>query len=650
MSIPLRVLIVEDSEDDAALLLRELRRGGYNPTFARVDTPTAMSAALAQQAWDIVIADYAMPHFNAPAALTLVQESGLDLPFIVVSGAIGDATAVAAMQAGAQDYIMKDNLARLNPAIERELREATERRERKWAEEEIRRLNTELGQRTRATNVKRNSGDNEVEILIVEDSHTQAVQLEYMLEQHGYQVAVAQNGKEALAALSRHKPTLVISDINMPEMDGYQLCQQIKADEHLKDLPVILLTALADPEDVIKGLDCGADNFITKPYNERHLLSRIRYFLLNGELGGMEKGHMGLEIFFSGQKRLITSDRLQILNLLLSTYETALQKNRELVEAQDELRALNEQLEAKVEERTAALRAEITERKRAEEALARANTELQRSLEQQEQAYRNLQRSQENLIQAEKMAALGQLAAGIAHEMNTPLGASMTSLKLIQELVAEYQASIDDPETGAQDHREIAAEMAELVHSIQQWLEKTTLYIRSLKLHTRNLQQAEERVFSVRQVIEDVGLLLSHHLRLSQCSLSVCCAASDPMLYGDPGKLGQVLTNLMVNAIDAYKDTGRERGEVRVEVGEDGDFLQIRVKDQGCGIAPESREKIFDEFFSTKPPGEGTGLGLPIARDIVSNFFAGTISVESAPGEGSTFILRLARDQRGEEE
>src|SRR5712692_85455 len=127
MKTPLRVLIVEDCEDDAELLLHELRRGGYDPLFERVETAQAMGAALARQEWDIVIADYSLPQFSGLAALTLVQERGLDLPFIIVSGAIGEDTAVAAMKAGAHDYLLKGKLARLVPAIERELREAGER-------------------------------------------------------------------------------------------------------------------------------------------------------------------------------------------------------------------------------------------------------------------------------------------------------------------------------------------------------------------------------------------------------------------------------------------------------------------------------------------------------------------------------------------
>src|SRR3989337_4364013 len=117
---------------------------------------------------------------------------------------------------------------------------------------------------------------NGVEILIVEDSPSQAEQLKHILEQHDYSVSVAINGKEALALINKHKPTIVISDIIMPEMDGYELCRQIKADENLPNIPVILLTSLSGPTtDVIKGLESGANNVIMKPYNEEYLLSRI---------------------------------------------------------------------------------------------------------------------------------------------------------------------------------------------------------------------------------------------------------------------------------------------------------------------------------------------------------------------------------------
>ena len=144
MGTPLRVLVVEDSEDDSLLLLRELKRGGYDATWERVDTPDAMEAALEQQTWDIVISDYAMPQFSMPAALKMLQDKELDVPFIIVSGAIGEEAAVAAMRAGARDYIMKGNLARLTPVIERELAESESRRERRQMEEETLRMGLQL--------------------------------------------------------------------------------------------------------------------------------------------------------------------------------------------------------------------------------------------------------------------------------------------------------------------------------------------------------------------------------------------------------------------------------------------------------------------------------------------------------------------------
>lgn len=139
MSKPLRVLIVEDSEDDAALVERELRRGGYEPTTKRVETAKAMSAELNRQEWDIVISDYVLPSFSGPKALNLLKKAGVDLPFIIISGKIGEDTAVEAMRAGAHDYIMKDKLTRLIPAIQRELEEAAVRRARKLAEEALQR-------------------------------------------------------------------------------------------------------------------------------------------------------------------------------------------------------------------------------------------------------------------------------------------------------------------------------------------------------------------------------------------------------------------------------------------------------------------------------------------------------------------------------
>ena len=144
MNTPLRVLAVEDSEDDTVLVVRLLQRGGYDVTYERVDTAAAVNVALERQAWDIVIADYSIPGFNGLTALALCKERGLDVPFIIVSGTIGEDFAVEAMKAGAHDYILKHNLARLLPAVQRELGDAEVRRKRKEAEKALQRSYDQL--------------------------------------------------------------------------------------------------------------------------------------------------------------------------------------------------------------------------------------------------------------------------------------------------------------------------------------------------------------------------------------------------------------------------------------------------------------------------------------------------------------------------
>ena len=175
------------------------------------------------------------------------------------------------------------------------------------------------------------------EILIAEDSPTQAEKLRYLLEEHGYSVIAVSNGRQALAEAHRRKPTLIVSDVVMPEMDGYTLCREIKRTEELKDIPVVLLTSLSDIRDIMKGLECGADNFIRKPYDNQYLLSRISYLLMNLTLRKNQKMQMGMEIFLGGQKHFITAERQQILDLLISIYEDAIRLNNELHARQLEL-------------------------------------------------------------------------------------------------------------------------------------------------------------------------------------------------------------------------------------------------------------------------------------------------------------------------
>ncbi|MFA6958336.1 MAG: response regulator [Thermoanaerobaculia bacterium] len=217
----------------------------------------------------------------------------------------------------------------------------------------------------------RKKTNGKVEILIAEDSPTQAERLAHLLEQHGFGVTTATNGREALAMLDRFRPTLIISDVLMPELDGYGLCKAIKANETWKDIPVMLVTTLSDALDVVRGLECGADNFIRKPYDEKYLLSRVDYLLMNVELRRNQKMQMGLEIDLGGQRHFITSERQQILDLLISTYEQAVNINDELKVREKELAHSNQVLSG-LYRVAAGLNQAGSEREVAEVALERA--------------------------------------------------------------------------------------------------------------------------------------------------------------------------------------------------------------------------------------------------------------------------------------
>ena len=211
-----------------------------------------------------------------------------------------------------------------------------------------------------------------VKILIAEDSPTQASQLRYILERRGYEVAVAANGRIALDMVREFGPGLIISDVVMPEIDGYQLCNAVKNDLGLRDLPVILVTTMSDPLDVIRGLECGADNFVVKPYDEQYLLSRVQHLFVNRQMRGPHDAGMGVEIYFNRERHFITADRLQILNLLLSTYDAAIQRNEEVNRNREELKNAN----TKLNEMTLELEQRVRDRT---EELERSNTAVRES-------------------------------------------------------------------------------------------------------------------------------------------------------------------------------------------------------------------------------------------------------------------------------
>ena len=222
---------------------------------------------------------------------------------------------------------------------------------------------------------------NEITILIAEDSPTQAERLRYMLEKVGFIVYLAVDGLEAYEMALKVNPSLIISDILMPKLDGYGLCSKLKLNAHTKHIPIILLTSLSGTDELIKGLNSGANNFITKPFTEEYILSHIHQILQNeySDTSGSDVVHVEMQL--EGQKKTITAHPQQMLNLLFSSYEAAIQRNMQLTEAQNELKSINDQLEDIVEERTRDLTIEITKNIKTQEELKHSFSMLEATLE-----------------------------------------------------------------------------------------------------------------------------------------------------------------------------------------------------------------------------------------------------------------------------
>jgi signal transduction histidine kinase/HPt (histidine-containing phosphotransfer) domain-containing protein len=458
-------------------------------------------------------------------------------------------------------------------------------------------------------------------ILIVEDSPTQAAQLSGVLEMHGYRVTVARNGREALEAVRQDPPTMVITDIIMPEMDGYELCRQIKANPEWKRIPVMLLTSLSDPVEVIRSLECGADSFTIKPWQESQILTRIVRLAANHQLQERDEAQAGIEIDFADNKFLITSDRLQILNLLLSTYETAAEKNRALASAQEELWTLNENLEAKVQERTLALEADIVERNRVEEKLLETNRQL---LEANTRA--------NSLAEMAGMAntAKSEFLANMSHEIRTPMNGviGMIGLLLDTKLDAEQRSYAETVHTSGQL-------MLSLINDI---LDFSKIEARKLELETLD--------FDLSTLLEDTVALMAVRAREKGIELHSSVDSAVPMLLcGDSGRLHQILTNLVNNAI---KFTHVGEVVIRVLLVEENAndvLLCFSVRDTGIGIPADKIDLLFDKFtqvdLSTTRRYGGSGLGLAIAKQL-TGMMGGKIGVTSEEGKGSEFWFTVS--------
>jgi len=255
--------------------------------------------------------------------------------------------------------------------------------------------------------------------------------------------------------------------------------------------------------------------------------------------------------------------------------------------------------------------------------------------------YQQLLADQEALLVSEKMASLGRLTAGLAHEMNTPLAAVNASLFELSKLVTEYTRSIGDKDVEILDHQAIAEDMNLATDVSERSISRALSFIRSVKSQTWEYDEEKQQHFDVVQVIEDALLLLNREMMRNRCEVVFEPQAESVKLLGPEASFAQVITNLIANAIDASIPHGG--GLITIKLIEDEQSVNLQVIDDGVGIPEDIRTKIFDPLFTTKSFGEGSGLGLSIVHDIVTKGFNGSIDFSSQVGEGTAFSIHFPK-------
>lgn len=422
-------------------------------------------------------------------------------------------------------------------------------------------------------------------ILIIDDTPANVAILADYLEDLGFEVIVAQDGKEGVWRAQFARPDLILLDVMMPGMDGFQTCRLLKEDETIADIPVIFMTALSDTKDKVAGFEAGGVDYILKPFQIQEVLVRVRLHL-------------------------------------------SLRNARQLVEAQN-----------------ARLQEEVEVRHAAEQALLKSYAELQEAKQSQDTLHRQL-------LQSEKMASIGQLAAGVAHEINNPIAFVSSNLVTLQDYtrqLLEMLTVYEQLEAVAVEHpgeRQKVQQMREAIdldylrEDVGSLLNESLEGVQRVRTIVQNLKdfshagEAERQLTDLHPGIESTLNIVWNEIKHKA---QVRKEYGDiPLIEAVPAQLNQVFMNLLVNAAHAIESNGT----ITIRTAQKGDEVWVEIADTGKGIAPEVLPRIFEPFFTTKPIGKGTGLGLSLSYGIIQQH-GGSIDVQSEVGHGTTFRVRL---------